>query len=125
MEGRPTFGTRNNNGMSGGVFLSNGGVRVAERRLRLVCGLPINEGMLLRTSDEPAATGIQFDWGMSINEAYNNRQELRQQRWLIKQQELQLLAAKNFLKPRLDLVGQYRFRGLGKNLTADSNSFTD
>ena len=124
MEGKPTFGTRNNNGMAGGVFLSNGGVRVAERRLRLICGLPINDGHLIRTSDEPASTGVQFDWDASINEAFMSRQELKQQRWLIKQRELELLAAKNFLKPRLDLVGQYRFRGLGRSLTADSNSFT-
>ena len=125
MEGRPTFGTRNNNGMAGGVFLSNGGVRVTERRLRLICGLPINGAQLIRTSDEPASTGVQFDWNTSIAEAFGNRQELRQQRWLIKQRELQLLAAKNFLKPRFDLVGQYRFRGLGRSLTGDSNNFTE
>ena len=125
MEGRPTLGTRNNNGMSGGVFLSNGGVRVAERRLRLICGLPINAIELLRTSDEPAATGVQFDWDQSVTEAFNGRQELVQQRWLIKQRELQLLASKNFLKPRFDLIGQYRFRGTGRSLTGGSNSFQD
>ena len=123
MEGRPTFGTRNNNGMSGGVFLSPGGVRVTERRLRLICGLPINSDKLIRTVDEPASTGIQFDWQQSVDEAFCERQELVQQRWTVKQRELQLCASKNFLRPRLDLIGQYRFRGLGRTLTGSSTSF--
>ena len=123
MEGRPTFGTRNNNGMSGGVFLSPGGVRVTERRLRLICGLPINGTELLKTTDEPAGTGVQFDWDQSVAEAFNGRQELLQQRWLVKQRELQLIASKNFLKPRFDVIGQYRFRGLGQSLTGNDTTF--
>ncbi|MEM9411745.1 MAG: TolC family protein, partial [Planctomycetota bacterium] len=125
MEGRPTFGTRNNNGMSGGIFLSPSGVRVAERRLRLICGLPINSAELIRTSEEPAATGVQFDWHQSVNQAIHQRQELVQQKWLIKQRELQLVASKNFLRPRLDVIGQYRFRGIGRSLTGGSNSFNE
>ena len=125
MEGCPNFGTRNNNGMTGGVFLSNGGVRVTERRLRLICGLPINGAQLVRPVDEPAATGVQFDWHQAVNEAFRERQELLQQRWLVKQRELQLVAAKNFLLPRFDVIGQYRFRGIGRNLTGGSVSFQD
>ncbi len=125
MEGRPTFGTRNDNGMSGGVFLSPGGVRVTERRLRLICGLPINSDRLIRTMDEPASSGVQFDWHQSIEEAFNQRQELLQQRWLVKQRELQLIASKNFLRPRFDVIGQYRFRGLGRTLTGSSTSFQE
>lgn len=125
LEGKPTFGTRNNNGMTGGTFLSQGGVRVTERRLRLICGLPINGPELIRPLDEPAATGVQFDWQQSIQEALYQRQELVQQRWLIKQRELQLIAAKNFLLPRFDVIGQYRFRGLGRDLTGGSGTFQD
>lgn len=125
MEGRPTFGTRNGNGMTAGVFLSNGGVRVNERRLRLICGLPINGPELLRPVDEPASTGVQFDWQQSVEQAFRERQEIVQQRWLVKQRELQLVAAKNFLLPRFDLIGQYRFRGIGRDLTGGSTSFQD
>ena len=125
MEGRPTFGTRNGNGSTAGTFLSNGGVRVVERRLRLICGLPINGRELLRPLDEPASTGIQFDWQQSVGQAFRERQELVQQRWLVKQRELQLVAAKNFLLPRFDLIGQYRFRGIGRDLTGGSTSFQD
>ncbi len=125
MEGRPVFGTRNNNGMAGGVFLSTGGVRVTERRLRLICELPINGGELIRPSDEPPTSGIQFDWHQAVDDAFAQRQELVEQKWVIKQRELQLLASRNFLKPRLDLIGQYRFRGIGKDLLGGSGNFLE
>ena len=39
------------------------------------------------------------------------REELRRQRWIIKQRELELVANENFLKPQLDLVSRVRSRG--------------
>jgi hypothetical protein len=42
--------------------------------------------------------------------------DLRRQKWRIKQRELELIAAKNLLLPRLDLNGTYRFLGLGDDL---------
>ena len=123
MEGRPTAATRNNNGTSGGVFQSIGGVRVAERRLRLLIGMPINGAEIIKPSDEPVMSGIEFDWHQSVHEAFTNRQELKRQRWVVKQRELELLGSENFLKPRLDLIGQYRVRGIGQSLTGGTNSF--
>ncbi|MEX2113588.1 MAG: TolC family protein, partial [Pirellulales bacterium] len=41
---------------------------------------------------------------------------LRRQKWQIKRRELELIAAKNLLMPRLDLTGTYRFVGLGDTL---------
>ncbi len=125
MEGRPLSGTRNNNGFASGVFQSSGGVRVAERRLRLLVGLPINGNQLIRTTDTPASSGVQFDWQQSVDEALQFREEVVQQRWLVKQKELELMASKNFLMPRFDLVGQYRMRGLGKDLTGGGTTWQD
>ena len=48
--------------------------------------------------------------------ALTRRVELRRQRWTIKQRENELLASKNFLLTQLDLVGLYRFRGVGLDL---------
>jgi hypothetical protein len=42
--------------------------------------------------------------------------ELRQLKWLVKRRELELIAAKNFLLPRLDAVGRYRWLGMGSEL---------
>jgi hypothetical protein len=44
------------------------------------------------------------------------RVELRRQKWEIKRRELELIAARNFLLPRLDAVGRYRWLGLGDEL---------
>jgi hypothetical protein len=40
-----------------------------------------------------------------------HREELRRQRWVIKQRELELIANRNFLKPQFDAVAAYRIRG--------------
>jgi Outer membrane efflux protein len=116
VNGRPIDGTRTNNGSAGGSFRGSGGLRVAERRLRLILGMDINDGKLIRPSDDPAQAPVLYDWGNSSSEALLKREEIRRQRWVIKQRELELLANRNFLKPQLDLVGRYRFRGFGKDL---------
>ena len=116
VNGRSVDGTRTNNGSAGGSFRGTGGLRVAERRLRLILGMEINDGRLIRPSDDPAQAPILYDWANSSSEAISRREEIRRQRWVIKQRELELLANRNFLKPQLDLVGRYRFRGFGKDL---------
>lgn len=111
LNGRPLDGTRSNNGSTGGTFRSTGGVRISERRLRLILGMPINDQKLLYPSDQPSLAQLDFDWEASISEALTRREELRRQRWVIKQRELELIANRNFLKPQLDAIAAYRIRG--------------
>ena len=125
LEGRPVEGTQANSGSSGGSFRRTVGVRVAERRLRYLIGMPITDGTLLKPADQPGSAATVFDWQMSVGSALDNRPETRRQRWIVKQKELELTAARNFLLPRLDLVGNYRFRGLGKDLTGGGESLRD
>jgi len=120
MNGRPTDGTRTNNGSSGGTFRGSGGIRVAERKLRLMTGMPINDGRLIQPVDSPSIAPVSFDWQASISEALESREELRRQRWIIKQKELELAGNRNFLKPQLDLISRYRFRGFGQDLTGST-----
>ncbi len=125
LTGRLNDATRTYNGSGGGTFRPIGGVHVAERRLRFLIGLPINDGGLLRPIDEPVQAPIDFNWDLSIAEAITKRAELRRQKWLIKRRELELIAARNFLKPDFDLVGLYRWRGLGRTLLdPDSDNST-
>lgn len=116
LTGRLTDPTRTHNGSPGGTFRRASGVQVAERRLRYIIGLPINDGQLLRPVDDPIVVPVTFDWELSLTEALAHRAELRRQKWLIEQRRLQLIGARNFLKPDLDLVGLYRWRGLGQSL---------
>lgn len=122
LNGRPFDGTRTNNGSSGGSFRGIGGLRIAERKLRLMIGLPINDGRLIRTTDTPTVVPVLHDWSSGIAEALDRREELRRQRWVIKQRELELVANRNFLKPQLDLVGRYRLRGFDDDLFGPSSA---
>ena len=114
--GQLNDGTRTNNGSSSGTFRGNPGVRTAERRLRLLAGYNINDGSLLLPSDRPIEVGVVFDWEQSKNEALNLRAELRRQRWVMKREQLNLLANRHQLQPNLDLIGRVRNRGFGNDL---------
>jgi outer membrane protein TolC len=116
MQGKLFEGTRGNNGSSGGTFRAGGGVLVAERRLRLLLGIPISDCGLLRPTEEPEMAEVVFDWNEVLQEALTRRVEIRRQKWNVKSRKLEIQAAKNFLLPRLDLVGRYNWNGFGRDL---------
>jgi outer membrane protein TolC len=99
-----------------GTAQGQSGVLGAERNLRRLLGLGVNDGRLLRPSTDPAIAPIVFDWTAAQEQALDRRVELRRQKWSIKQREMELLAAKQLNLWRLDMVGQYGFRGFGDEL---------
>jgi len=103
-----------------GVAGVGGGVHLSERTLRRLMGLPTNDGRLIRPADKPLRTDVVFDWDECLTQALWRRSELRRQKWTVKQRELQLTAAENFLQMRLDMVGQYRWRGFGDELLGNA-----
>jgi hypothetical protein len=78
-------------------------------------GLPINDGRLIRPADEPKLAKAVFEWDVVLAESLTRRAELRKQKWVVKNREMQLLASKNLLLPQLDAIGLYRMRGFGKD----------
>lgn len=78
----------------------------AEANLRYIMGLAPADGRLFRPNEEPSIAKVNFDWCEIMAEGLTRNQELRRQKWVIKQSELELLASKNFLLPRLDLVAR-------------------
>ena len=125
IHGRLTDGTRTNNGSSSGTFRRSGGVRTAERRLRLITGMILNDSMLVVPADQPVDASSIFDWQQARDNALSRRPELRREKWKIKQRELELLASKNHLLPRLDLLGKYRVKGFGHDLFGDGNELIE
>jgi len=87
-----------------------------ENRLRYMMGLAVSDGRLIRPSDEPTTAQVRFDWTTIHGEALARRSELRSQRWQVKRRELELIASRNHLLPRLDAVGRYRWLGAGDQL---------
>ncbi len=97
-----------------------GNLYMQEARLRYLLSLPPNGPRLIRPSTEPSTAKLIFDWPGVLSEAYGRRVELRRQQWQIKRRELELVAARNFIKPRLDTVALYRWRGIGDELLGKS-----
>ena len=92
------------------------------------CGVLMNlapsDGRLLRPSDEPAMAKVEMDWGQAAQDAVTRRAELRREKWQIRRRELEVIASKNYLLPRLDAVGRYRWQGLGDELISEQPNFT-
>ena len=121
IHGRLNEGTRTNNGSSSGTFRRTGGVRTAERRFRLITGMPLNDHRLVLPADIPNDAVSVFSWQSIRENALTRRAEIRRQRWRLKRRELELLASKNLLLPRVDLLGTYRFKGFGHDLFGHGN----
>ncbi|MDR3182428.1 MAG: TolC family protein [Planctomycetaceae bacterium] len=92
-----------------------------ENALRYIMGLTATDGRLIRPIDDPITAPIKLEWQSTFCEALLRSPELRKQKWNVKRYELELVAAKNFLMPQVDLNASYRISGAGKDLI-DSNN---
>jgi outer membrane protein TolC len=99
------------------------GLYEAERRLRHLMGLPISDAMLLRPSDAIPLAPVSYDWDSLVALSMVDRVELRRQEIKVRQQQMKLVASKNFLLPQLDVIGRYRVRGFGDDLAGDGPRF--
>jgi len=94
--------------------LSN--VYQTENQLRYMMGISHTDGRLIRPADTPTTAKVIFDWDEVHIEALARSAELRRQKWVVKQDELKVIASKNFLLPRLDFSARYRWTGFGDDL---------
>jgi len=91
-----------------------------EAVLRFAMGIASADGRLIKPVDEPSVAKIRFDWFEVKSEGLNRAPELRKMKWDVKQRELELIAARNFLLPNLNFSGSYRFNGMGSDLVNHS-----
>jgi len=99
------------------------GLYESERRLRHLMGLPLCDSLLLRPSDSIPVAPVNYDWQSLVATSMLDRVELRRQNVKIHQQQMKLIASKNFLLPQLDVIGRYRIRGFGDDLAGDGPRF--
>lgn len=97
------------------------GLYNAEQKLRYMMGMPPTDGRLFKPSDEPLQAEVAFDWEASLADALTRRVEVRRQEWTIKRRELELIASRLNRRPKLDVLSQYRFRGLGDHLIGSTS----
>ncbi|MBW3596977.1 MAG: hypothetical protein KY475_06845 [Planctomycetes bacterium] len=87
-----------------------------ERHLRYLMGLTTSDHRLIRPKDEPTTARVEFEWCEVQAEALTRSAELRRHKWRMKQRELELIFYRNQLLPQLDVVGLYRWVGVGDEL---------
>lgn len=92
------------------------GVYGAERRMRELLGISPTDGRLIRPIDEPSIARVEHDWNESVAQALYLSPELRQTKTRIKQQDLELISAKNQILPEVNLSLLYRWVGVGDTL---------
>lgn len=95
----------------------------SESELRRLIGLPMNDGNVLRPTDEPVVAQFIPEWKTSLTEALTQRVELRRQKWSIKSLQLQLNAARSLVRPRLDLTTRYDVNAFGNDLLGGDTAF--
>ncbi len=100
------------------------GLYALEQRLRYLIGMAATDGRLIRPTTEPTDARVVFDWESALGQSLERRVEIRRQKFGVKRREMELIAAKLNLRPRLDFLAQYRWRGLGNHLIGDSNPGT-
>ena len=88
---------------------------LTEGRLRRLLGLSLDDSRLLSPSDIPRTDLISMNRSTALYEALVNRTELTRQKLNVQSLELQLVAAKKLVAPKLDFVAGYGLNGFGQN----------
>lgn len=101
---------------------SDPGVYGRERRLRHLMGWAATDGRLIRPSDRPTEALLEFDWWTIQGEALTRNIDLRNQKWAIKQREMELISAKNQVLPDVNISMLYRWLGVGDSLGSRSGA---
>lgn len=98
------------------------GIFGSERRLRALIGWGATDARCIRPADSPSIARVHFNWHDVVGEALTRNTEVRRQKWAIKQDELELISARNQVLPQLDMVAFYRWLGVGDTLASDERS---
>jgi outer membrane protein TolC len=92
------------------------GVLEAERQLRLVLGLPPEDGEQLVPSDTPVVAPLVPNWENAVTDALRLRPELMHARQDVELANLAVLRDRNSLLPDLRFVSGYGINGVGSRL---------
>ncbi len=92
-----------------------------ERALRILLGLPVEDGKQIVPIDTPTLAPFQPDWQTSLNEALALRPELELARQDLKFRQLDLINQKNLLLPDLRVALTYDINGIGSHLGGGPN----
>jgi outer membrane protein TolC len=104
----------------GDRLVALGQVLEAERVLRSLVGLPMEDGKRLVPVDTPTVAPYVPDWCRAYDECLRLRPELVLQRLDLKQRQLELIREKNSLLPDVRLGANYNIHGAGSELDGNN-----
>lgn len=87
-----------------------------ESALRYILGIGPTDGRLIVPVSEPTIAPLNYDYTGIVAEGLVRSPELRMQKWDVKKKEMELIAQKNYILPKLNLNGNIRSSGLGDKL---------
>lgn len=97
----------------------------AERNLRRIIGLKIEDGTRLVPITPPSLAPYTPNWAAAREDALALRPELILARQNLKNAQYNLRIQENFLKPDLRLIAQYQPDGFGNTLNGNASLFVD
>ena len=113
------LGTTGFANLQGGIIIPQApsvGVLEAERQLRGLLNLPVEDGTRLVPTDVPTLAPYTPDWQEAVNTMLASRPELTLIRQEVKIRQLDLILQKNFLLPQLNFFANYDVNSLGTQL---------
>ncbi|MFN3190252.1 MAG: M56 family metallopeptidase [Aureliella sp.] len=87
-----------------------------EEILRETLGFAKDDGTLLRPVSQPTNVRVVYDWDDILVEALRRNLELRRLQWGLKQRELEIIVAKNYLFPQIDVTNTFGRRRLSSSI---------
>jgi outer membrane protein TolC len=97
-------------------------VLTAERELRNLLGIKLEDGQRIVPADAPALSPYQPDWQSSLSEMFNNRPELNLARQELKARQFDVILQKNSLRPDLRFLSSYNVNGIGQKLDGSTTA---
>ncbi|HID21579.1 MAG TPA: TolC family protein, partial [Planctomycetaceae bacterium] len=101
------------------------GVLAAERQLRSLLGLPPSDGRRIVAVDEPTIAPIEYDWHMTLAEAFTFHPEMQRLKLEVAARRQELLFRRNQLLPEVNFFWQHTFWGLGDGFDDSVDMLTD
>ena len=94
----------------------------AERDLRSILGILLEDGQRIIPADAPTLSPYQPEWQSSVSEMLNNRPELQLARQDLKSRQLDVMLQKNGLRPDLRFLASYNVNGIGQKLDGSTGN---
>ena len=105
-------GTLYSEGVEAELARAAGGIQDAEQQLRILLGLPSDDGLRIEPVEKPLAAVFKPDWKKGVRTAFQMRPDLKSQANRVQSARLVMRQSAETLRPDIDAVGTVGVSGL-------------